>query len=60
MGWEGARLAVGVLRASRLMNFFDRQIIGAVGGQIRKKWSLSGTALSRCWQCRRLTVARPQ
>ncbi len=40
-----ARLALGVLFAINLMNFFDRQILGAVGEQIRTDWSLSDTAL---------------
>ena len=28
-----------------LMNFFDRQILGAVGEDVRKEWALSDTAL---------------
>ena len=37
--------ALAVLFAINLMNFFYRQILGAVGEQIRKQWSLSDTAL---------------
>lgn len=39
------RLALAILFAINLMNFFDRQILGAVGEQIRIEWSLSDTAL---------------
>ena len=28
-----------------MMNFFDRQILGAVGEQIRREWGLGDTAL---------------
>ncbi len=34
-----------MLFAINLMNFFDRQILGAVGEQIRREWSLGDTAL---------------
>jgi predicted MFS family arabinose efflux permease len=34
-----------VLFAINLMNFFDRQILGAVGEQIRREWGLGDTAL---------------
>ena len=34
-----------ILFAINLMNFFDRQILGAVGEQIRREWSLGDTAL---------------
>src|SRR4029078_5572005 len=37
--------ALTVLFAINLMNFFDRQILGAVGEQIRREWSLGDTAL---------------
>jgi MFS family permease len=37
--------ALAVLFAINTMNFFDRQILGAVGEQIRKAWGLSDTAL---------------
>ena len=37
--------ALMVLFAINMMNFFDRQILGAVGEQIRHEWSLSDTAL---------------
>jgi MFS family permease len=40
-----AGLALAILFAINMMNFFDRQILGAVGEQIRKEWSLSDTAL---------------
>ena len=45
MSPKRAQLALAVLFAINLMNFFDRQIIGAVGEQIRKEWSLSDAAL---------------
>ena len=41
----GARYALTVLFAINLMNFFDRQILGAVGEQIRREWNLGDTAL---------------
>lgn len=41
----GAVYALVVLFAINLMNFFDRQIIGAVGELIRIDWGLSDTAL---------------
>src|ERR1043166_9245063 len=37
--------ALAVLFAINTMNFFDRVLLGAVGEQIRKAWSLSDTAL---------------
>lgn len=37
--------ALSVLFAINTMNFFDRQILGAVGEMVRKDWSLSDTAL---------------
>jgi MFS family permease len=42
------------------MNFFDRQILGSVGEQIRKEWSLSDTALgtlTRRWPSGRMILA---
>ncbi len=42
---SGARYALTVLFAINLMNFFDRQILGAVGEQIRREWALGDTAL---------------
>lgn len=42
---ERALLSLAVLFAINLMNFFDRQILGAVGEQIRLQWGLSDTAL---------------
>ncbi len=41
----GAAYALAVLFAINLMNFFDRQILGAVGEQIRREWGLGDTAL---------------
>src|SRR5262245_18139138 len=40
-----AWFALTVLFLINAMNFFDRQILGAVGEQIRKEWALSDTAL---------------
>ena len=37
--------ALAVLFAINSMNFFDRQILGAVGEMVRKDWGLSDTAL---------------
>jgi predicted MFS family arabinose efflux permease len=37
--------ALGVLFAVNTMNFFDRQILGAVGEPIRREWALSDGAL---------------
>ena len=37
--------ALSVLFAINTMNFFDRQILGAVGEDVRREWSLSDTAL---------------
>ena len=45
MGVPGAGYALAVLFAINLMNFFDRQILGAVGEQIRREWGLGDTAL---------------
>jgi MFS family permease len=42
---QGAGYALTVLFAINLMNFFDRQILGAVGEQIRREWGLGDTAL---------------
>jgi MFS family permease len=42
---SGATYALAVLFAINLMNFFDRQILGAVGEQIRREWGLGDTAL---------------
>ena len=42
---RGATYALAVLFAINLMNFFDRQILGAVGEQIRREWGLGDTAL---------------
>ena len=38
--------ALGVLFAINLLNFYDRLILGAVGEQVRKDWSLSDTELA--------------
>lgn len=40
-----ATFALWVLFGINLMNFFDRQILGAVGEVIRNEWKLSDTAL---------------
>jgi MFS family permease len=37
--------ALSVLFAINTMNFFDRQVLGAVGETIRDEWKLSDTAL---------------
>ena len=42
---SGSGYALAVLFAINLMNFFDRQILGAVGEQIRREWGLGDTAL---------------
>jgi MFS family permease len=41
----GGVFALGVLFAINALNFFDRQILGAVGEPIRKEWGLSDGAL---------------
>src|SRR5437867_12855728 len=40
-----ARFALWVLFTINVLNFFDRQILGAVGELIRKEWGLSDSAL---------------
>lgn len=40
-----AMFALAVLFAINTMNFFDRQILGAVGETVRLEWKLSDTAL---------------
>ena len=40
-----AGYALAVLFAINLLNFFDRQILGAVGERIRREWELGDTAL---------------
>ncbi len=42
---RGATYTLAVLFAINLMNFFDRQILGAVGEEVRREWALSDTAL---------------
>ena len=37
--------ALAVLFAINLLNFFDRQILGAVGERIRREWELGDTSL---------------
>ena len=37
--------ALGVLFAINTLNFYDRQILGAVGETVRDEWRLSDTAL---------------
>lgn len=41
----GPVFALCVLFAINMMNFFDRNILGAVGELVRKEWGLSDTAL---------------
>ncbi|HYD47134.1 MAG TPA: MFS transporter [Terriglobales bacterium] len=45
MNRNRAGVALAILFAINLMNFLDRQILGAVGEDIRKEWALSDTAL---------------
>jgi MFS family permease len=40
-----AAYALAVLFAINTMNFFDRQILGAVGEAVRREWALGDTAL---------------
>lgn len=42
---KNARFALGVLFAVNLMNFFDRQVVGALAEPIRIEFGLSDTAL---------------
>src|ERR1700674_2400051 len=42
---SGAKFALFVLFAINLLNFFDRQLLGALGEPIRKEFHLSDTAL---------------
>jgi MFS family permease len=42
---RGAGYALAVLFAINLMNFFDRQLLGAVGEAVRREWSLTDTTL---------------
>lgn len=42
---RNARFALGVLFAVNLMNFFDRQVVGALAEPIRLEFGLSDTAL---------------
>src|SRR5580692_6720612 len=42
---SGAKFALFVLFAINLLNFFDRQLLGALGEPIRKQFHLSDTAL---------------
>jgi MFS family permease len=42
---SNAWFALWVLFAINAMNFFDRQILGAVGEAVRKEWGLSDSAL---------------
>ena len=44
-GRSGVWFALWVLFAINAMNFFDRQILGAVGEPIRKEWGLSDSTL---------------
>src|SRR5438445_1413572 len=42
---SNAWFVLGILFAINTMNFFDRQILGAVGEPVRKEWGLSDSAL---------------
>nr|MBA3634035.1 MFS transporter [Acidobacteriota bacterium] len=42
---NGAWFALWVLFAINAINFFDRQILGAVGEQVRKEFMLSDASL---------------
>jgi MFS family permease len=42
---ERTWIALGVLFAINTLNFYDRQILGAVGETVRDEWRLSDTAL---------------
>ena len=42
---SNARFALWVLFAINAMNFFDRQILGAVGEAVRKEWGMSDGAM---------------
>jgi len=44
-GVAGAKFALFVLFAINMLNFFDRQLLGALGEPIRKEFLLSDTAL---------------
>ena len=44
-GGRGAAKMLAVLFAINAMNFFDRQILGAVGEPVRREWQLSDGAL---------------
>jgi MFS family permease len=44
-GGRSAAKALAVLFAINTMNFFDRQILGAVGEPVRREWQLSDGAL---------------
>ena len=44
-GGRGAAKTLAVLFAINAMNFFDRQILGAVGEPVRREWQLSDGAL---------------
>ena len=45
MSAQKGHYALIVLFAINTMNFFDRQILGVVGEQLRHEWTLSDTAL---------------
>ena len=44
-GRSGVWFALSVLFAINTLNFYDRQILGAVGETVRNEWKLSDTAL---------------
>ncbi|HEX8559797.1 MAG TPA: hypothetical protein VF668_17005, partial [Pyrinomonadaceae bacterium] len=41
----GVWFTLSVLFAANTMNFFDRQILGAVGEAVRREWDLSDGAV---------------
>ena len=45
--WTGRTIyAVVILLGINTMNFYDRQVLGAVGEAVKKEWDLSDTALA--------------
>jgi MFS family permease len=42
---QGAKYALSVLFAINALNFYDRQVLGAVGEEVRREWTLSDSSL---------------